>query len=351
MVMNSTRLMLAVTAGLGMVVAATIWNHPAEAACTCPAEEIINCGHRGTGETAAGDPFPENTIPSFEQAVVEGADMIELDVVHSSDGVLVVFHDDTVDRTTDGSGCVGELTVAELKAFDAAVGTDLEGQGVAIPTLAEVLAAIDVDLNIELKLTDGHLCPDSDVPQMAADVVAAIHGDTKSRRIVVSSFDTNALTEIEQLDPAIYTGLVSLAAGDALVAAERGFDALNLLSGMANATVAEDVQSAGLDLNVWTENDAGRMRELVDLGVAMIVTDEPDIFATTREEICAEHTCNDQPPLADGADADGGCAMSPPSRRQPISLWLLATAGAWLCRCWSRFWGGGRRRHCCTART
>ncbi|HMR09838.1 MAG TPA: glycerophosphodiester phosphodiesterase family protein, partial [Polyangiaceae bacterium] len=122
--------------------------------CACAADKVVNSGHRGTGTNSSLNPFPENTIESIKQAFAEGAEMSELDVVHSKDGVLVVIHDDTVNRTTNGTGCVGDLTVAELQGLDAAVGTSLAGTGVKIPTLTELLAAVDGGLNIEIKLQD-----------------------------------------------------------------------------------------------------------------------------------------------------------------------------------------------------
>lgn len=255
----------------------------------CPANAVVNAGHRGTGVKADDNSLPENTLPSFEQAVVEGADMIELDVAHSADGVLMVIHDASVDRTTDGTGCVGDLTVAELQALDAAAGTSLAGTGVVIPTLDEVLAAIDVDVNIEIKVHEGD-CSPTDRAQTAADVVAAIAADTADRRIIVSSFDADALTAVADLDPDIYLGLLTLVFDDAPLAEERGFDALNILSiAVRDAADVEAIRAHGLDVNVWTENSAVNMANHFTSGVDMIITDEPDVMATARAAWCADN--------------------------------------------------------------
>jgi glycerophosphoryl diester phosphodiesterase len=256
--------------------------------CACPAESVINSGHRGTGVNASGNPFPENTIESIEQAFAEGAVMSELDVLHSADGVLVLMHDDTVDRTTDGTGCVGNLTVAELQALDAASGTSLEGTGVMIPTLAEVLAAVDGGLNIEIKLRDDTNCPESDIARLAADLVATIGGDNKSRQLMVSSFDAETLTAVKMLDSSIYAGLLTINLDDRSEATSRGLDALNINGVVATAQSIETIHAAGLDVTVWTINDQAKMRELVDHGVEVVITDEPDVFAAVQADICSK---------------------------------------------------------------
>ncbi|MBI4955885.1 MAG: glycerophosphodiester phosphodiesterase [Myxococcales bacterium] len=199
----------------------------ARADCSCREAAVVVMGHRGTGTNGPANPWPENTLPSFEQGVAEGADWIELDVQHSADGALVVLHDETVDRTTDGTGCAGALGQAALAALDAAAGTPLAGTGVTIPTLDEVLAAVDVGVNIEIKIESGGSCPASDRTLLAADVVAAIHADAKSRPLLVSSFDADVLTLVKALDASVPVGLLGVDPADLTVATSRGFDALH----------------------------------------------------------------------------------------------------------------------------
>lgn len=256
------------------------------APCQCPAEGVIACGHRGTGVTGAANEFPENTLPSFEQAALEGADMVELDVQHSADGALVVVHDDTVDRTTDATGCVGDHTLAELQALDAAVGTPLAGQGVTVPTLAEVLAAVDLPVNVEIKVNEDADCPASDRPTLASDVVAAIQADTAAREIVVSSFDLDVLIEVRALDPGVSLGLLTLVPGDTADAVANDLDAVNLFGATYGQAELDVVLDAGLELNVWTINDPDRMAELLGMGVHMVITDEPDLMVQVRQTWC-----------------------------------------------------------------
>ena len=286
--------------------AAAMWASSASAqTCECDADKVINCGHRGTGANIAQNPFPENTIESMQQAVMEGADMVELDVVHSSDGVLMVIHDDEVDRTTNGTGCVGDMTAAELQALDAGFGTDAEGTGVKIPTLIQVLSAIDIDVNIEIKINDTPACPPSNKPQMAADVAQAVSDDAAPRTIVVSSFDVEVLNELRMISDVVYIGLLTNDATDADLAVTSGFDALNPIA-LITPDQITDIQSKGLEVNVWTVNADAQMRVLLEAGVDMIITDEPDLLRSIQDELCAE-ACPDA-----GAGGAAGAAGSAP---------------------------------------
>ncbi len=254
----------------------------------CPADTVVNTGHRGTGVNSASNPFPENTLASFAQAAAEGASMIELDVSRSADGALMVLHDASVDRTTDGTGCVGDLTLAELQLLDAAAGTSLAGTGVTISTLDEVLAATALDVNIEIKFHTGD-CSPTDRDLIAQDVVAAIAADTTGRRFVVSSFDADVLTAVQALDPTIYLGLLTLSADDAALAETRGFAALNVFSLTAREAEVEAIHARGLDVAVWTENSAAVIDDHLTAGVEMVITDDPDVMETARAAWCARN--------------------------------------------------------------
>ena len=237
--------------------------------------------------------------------------MVELDVLHTSDGELVVIHDDKVDRTTDGTGCVGSMTFAELRALDAGFGTGVAGTGLVVPTLAEVLDAVTIDVNIEIKIRDEASCPESDLAELAADVVAAIQGDSADRTMVVSSFEADVLTAIADLDPSIYLGFLSLDPADATIAAERGFDALNVLSlAVREPAAIAAIVEMGLDVNVWTENDPFAMEDRIAAGVHMVITDEPDVMGQVVADVCAREE----------EDGGGGCRAT----RAGGGPWLLA---------------------------
>jgi glycerophosphoryl diester phosphodiesterase len=156
-------------------------------------------GHRGAAAYA-----PENTLAAFRRALELGADGFELDVTLSADGVPVVIHDDTVDRTTDGSGAVARLTLAQLKQLSAGKKFGPEFAGEHVPTLAEVFAAFSQPaiINVELKRDP------SPGRELAAKVVALIHEHQVARRVILSSFYYDNLQRIKQLDAALPVGLL-----------------------------------------------------------------------------------------------------------------------------------------------
>jgi glycerophosphoryl diester phosphodiesterase len=139
--------------------------------------------HRGASGTC-----PENTLAAFRHAQALGADMIELDVQLARDGNVVVIHDWTLDRTTDGSGPVGARSLAELRALDAGAWFASAFGGERIPTLAEVLAEVRIPVNVELKpLGDDGL-------EAAALAVVEMAGALP--RVVFSSFELAALERL-----------------------------------------------------------------------------------------------------------------------------------------------------------
>jgi glycerophosphoryl diester phosphodiesterase len=167
----------------------------------------IVCGHRGLGPTRAGGAFPENTIESIQAAREAGASMVEFDVQLSADDVPVLMHDDTLDRTTTGRGCVSGATLAELQLLDAGVGTPLAGQGVRVATLCELLRAVPIALNVEIKVADA-ACRRHDAERVAEVVLAALAEDPLrgSRDVLISSFDLELLRVVRGRDGAIPLG-------------------------------------------------------------------------------------------------------------------------------------------------
>ncbi|MBN2500962.1 MAG: hypothetical protein JXB38_09320 [Anaerolineales bacterium] len=147
---------------------------------------------------------PENTLAAFQRAIEEGADIIETDLHLSADGVFMCIHDATIDRTTDGSGAVADLTVAELKRFSASCGLE-DYADERIPTLSEVNAILppDVLLALELK-TDRFLEPE--VCQQLADQLAA---ENVRDRAFVLSFSIERLQTVRQTTLDIPTGLIT----------------------------------------------------------------------------------------------------------------------------------------------
>ncbi|MEM7158449.1 MAG: glycerophosphodiester phosphodiesterase family protein [Myxococcota bacterium] len=255
---------------------------PAQA--DCADGRPVTMGHRGTG-TSGGNAYPENTIPSVLQAAKEGATAVEIDVQLSADGVPVLMHDAHVDGTTDGMGCVTELTVAELQMLDAGAGTPMAGAGVTVPTLAEVLAASPLDVNVEIK-AGGEGCPVFSDEEVASAIVEVLADDPMTRHQAVSSFELGILEAVRDLDPDLYVGMLTVGSLTARVAVKAGFNALNIIDGGVDETSVAETRRAGLEVNAWTIDDPGRMHELFELDVDAIMTDEPDVMEMVRAERC-----------------------------------------------------------------
>jgi glycerophosphoryl diester phosphodiesterase len=241
-----------------------------------------NIGHRGTGVTAEDNPFPENSISSFVAAIDEGADGIELDVEITQDGQLIVMHDDTLDRTTNCTGCVSEMTFDAIRACRL-----LDGAGVATderpPTLLEAYNAVpDTALvNVELKVFGAECLTDTTGPEelvrRALEEVTLIGaGD----RTIFSSFDETAAELVKTERPDYYSAFLSLATGPEEVekALLLNQDAIHPRFSVSAQTV-EEALDAGLQVNIWTVNDAESMQAQIDKGSTAIITDEPATLA------------------------------------------------------------------------
>ena len=235
--------------------------------------------------------FPENTIPSFRSAVEIGADVIETDVQRSRDGHFMVFHDDTIDRITEGAGRVGDYTLEELKSFDAgyrysADGDSLpfRGKRLSIPTLDEVLHEFPQQrFNVDLKADD---------PSQAADYCALIRRCNAGERVLTASEFTGNLKAVRSLMPEMATSAshkelagVFFLYRSGLLFAKNSFeaDALQIPEFYRHWHVAAPgmvrrMHKKGIRVLVWTVNREADMRRLLDAGVDGIMTDDPRLL-------------------------------------------------------------------------
>lgn len=234
--------------------------------------------------------WPSNTLYAFERAVELGVDVLELDVHSSSDGVLVVIHDDTVDRTTDGSGRVNELTLAELRALDAGYDWSPEragesfpfrDQGLTIPTLAEVFEAFpDHRINIEIKQLS---------PGIVAPLCELIRAYGREESVLVGSFHDTALSAFRSACPEVATSagpgevrrffVLSTAFLGALFRPVADAFQVPEYQGELHVVTSRFVQAAqgkNVDVHVWTVDEPADMERLIALGVDGIITDRPD---------------------------------------------------------------------------
>ncbi|MEW6268657.1 MAG: glycerophosphodiester phosphodiesterase family protein [Thermodesulfobacteriota bacterium] len=250
-----------------------------------------NVGHRGTGMTRPGHPFPENSVSSFREAIRQGADGIELDVEITADGGLVVMHDDTLERTTTCTGCVSAYTLDEVRAC---LLLDGDGRPTAEhpPTLEESYAALPDDalMNVELKVYgSGCATPGTGATALAEATVAEVRALGELDRTFFSSFDAEAAAAVLAAEPDAYSALlIEVAASfdpaaEIALALELGLDAIHPFFVIDQPSTASAL-AAGLQANFWTVNTAQAMNESIDKGATAIITDEPAILAEVLAE-------------------------------------------------------------------
>jgi glycerophosphoryl diester phosphodiesterase len=215
---------------------------------------FLTVGHRGVMGVE-----PENTLRSFRRAEREGLDQIELDLHLSKDGALVVMHDATVDRTTDGSGRIRDLTLAELRGLDA-------GLGEQVPVFEEVLDAVSRPIQAEIK--------DTDAARALADT---LRERDETGRVSVLSFHDEALAEIHTLLPEVPTVLVAGELGPEIVTRAQAVGArlVSLELRRLSLDIVERCQAAGIAVMAWTVNTPRDWELARALGLDGAATDLP----------------------------------------------------------------------------
>lgn len=226
---------------------------------------MLITGHRG-----ASGQYPENSLLAFEKAFEQGAAAIELDVRRCKTGEMVVIHDETVDRTTNGAGKVEDLTLAELKALD-----DTHGQKIA--TLDEVLEMVGGKATIFIEMKgEGN-----------KEVAESIHKAVKEKgfsydQLPVIGFDHTRLFMLKLNHPHIQTGLSFSGKNPKLeraamvpLAKTLGASAINPNHTLVDRELVDAAHKAGLSVNTWTVNQPGVMERMRDYGVDAIMTDHP----------------------------------------------------------------------------
>jgi glycerophosphoryl diester phosphodiesterase len=254
--------------------------------------------HRGGSGLA-----PENTLAAFDLAVRLGADALEIDVRLTRDGAVVVFHDEETTRLTGQAGTIEARPLDEVRALDAGFSFSRDGgatfpfrgAGLAVPTLAELLARHPaLRLNVDAKTDDAPLA------RALAEVLAAAsaHG-----RACIGSFHDAQAERLGALLPACVRYLPEQAATCHVLAAKAGRSGQGCPAGYALASlphrmgdlvvVDEPVvawfHARGMPVHAWTVDDEADMRELLHIGVDGIVTDRPDVLKGVLEELGRPH--------------------------------------------------------------
>lgn len=248
---------------------------------------LLNIAHRGGGLLA-----PEETIEAYKNALEAGADMLEADLRMTSDGRVVLNHDNHVERTTDGKGTISKLTFEEIRALDAGYTFTLDGgetfpyrgKGLKIATLEEFLDAFPTTpLSVEIK-DPGDAFVDT--------VVAMVIERDRLGDVVFASFIDDTLHRIRTLHPTAHT---TLSGGEMIEfdLADVGYDApARFFQAPKDAFLNPDINEvwlqraldAGLVVHVWTINKREEMERLVDLGVHGIMTDNPELLEAVLVE-------------------------------------------------------------------
>jgi glycerophosphoryl diester phosphodiesterase len=233
--------------------------------------------------------WPDNTQYAFERAVAMGVDVLEMDIHSTADGVLVVIHDSTVDRTTDGTGPVHDLTVAEIKALDAGYHWTPDdgqtypyrGQGVTVPTLEELFIAFPTTpMNIEIKQAE---------PSIAASLCRLIRDYGRTDKVLIASFHQEAIGEFRRECPEVATStgqnevvalfvLSKVRLEGAYRPDAEAVQVPEYRSGLHVITprFVDAAHSRNFQVHAWTINETEDMQRMIDLGVDGIITDYPD---------------------------------------------------------------------------
>jgi glycerophosphoryl diester phosphodiesterase len=222
---------------------------------------------------------PENTIVSFDRGLAAGADGLELDVHLSADGVVVVHHDETLDRTTSGSGPLARLTAAELARLDA-------GEGAGVPALRDVLRRYaDVPIIVEMKV---------DTIAMGEALALEIRAAGAVERVCAAGYGRRSLTAVRRALPELASSAAHSEVRMALYRSWIGWPARHVPYGgfqvpetaqghrIVSQRFLRHAHQRRLKVQVWTVDEEADMRRLLDWGVDALITNRPDLAVRVR---------------------------------------------------------------------
>jgi glycerophosphoryl diester phosphodiesterase len=245
-----------------------------------PRSQPLVIAHRGASAYA-----PENTLAAFELAVIHGADAIELDVDLTRDGQLVVMHDETIDRTTDGHGRVRDLTLADIRRVDAGAWKDAAYAGERVPLLEEVFEAVGQRVLIDVELKDMSLRGNG----LEAAVAVLIEKHDLADRVLISSFNPLALRRMKQINAQLACGLIYaldqpiFLRNASLAWLIPGLNARHPHYSQVDRAVVDHFHAQGVAVSVWTVNQIGVARAMAQAGVDGIIGDDPALIREALE--------------------------------------------------------------------
>ena len=219
---------------------------------------MLKIGHRGARAYE-----PENTLSSFRRALELGVDAVELDVRRTRDNELVVIHNADVNKTTDGSGAVNELTLEEIQRF-------VTEKGEHVPTLEDVLDAVAKRVKVLVELKEAGT---------EEQVISLIRKKRLTENVIIISFHEDALRKVRELSDEVETGLIYVRHKNPIQAAlDLKAEYLLPLYRFTHSSNVKKAHEAGLKVIVWTINNKEEVDEYKKKGVDGIASDRPDIL-------------------------------------------------------------------------
>jgi glycerophosphoryl diester phosphodiesterase len=237
-------------------------------------KQVDNVAHRGATGYA-----PENTIAGFDLAVDMKADYIEIDVQRSKDGELVIIHDTTVDRTTDGTGKVGDLTLQQLQGLDAGSWKGESFAGESIPTFEEILDRYHGKVGILIELKAPELYPG--IEEQVAEALKERNLDQpQNEKIIIQSFNFESMKKTDKLLPKVPVGVLTSNRTHTTAEALKEFSTyaewFNPSYGIVTEEVVDQVHAQGMQIGSWTVRSQEAADFLYEMNVDAIITDYPD---------------------------------------------------------------------------
>ncbi len=228
--------------------------------------------HRGASLQA-----PENTLRAFRLAADLGADAIEMDAKLSADKRVVIHHDLTLERTTNGKGRVSKLRLNELKRLDAGIKFDISCSEERIPTLEEVIELVGDRLLFNIELTN-YASPFDNLPEVVVEIIRKYGIQSK---VLISSFNPIALIRVRRIASEMMCGLLLKSSEPAwmrrLLRRVVTYEAIHPSYDLIDNAFMQRSITAGEFVNIWTVNDREKIVEMIAFGVDGIITDDPGL--------------------------------------------------------------------------
>ena len=243
--------------------------------------DFLIISHRGAAKFA-----PENTLASINTALKLHPNRIEIDVQQTQDSVVVLMHDTTLDRTTNGTGLIKEKTFLELNKLEAGSWFSDDFSNEKIPTLEDVLKLVNGKCQLIVELKKGN----NYYPNIEKNIVSLIGKYNADSWVIVHSFDTEILERVHKLNPNITLHkllvgklkfipfIISTDLETLDIDNHPYIKAYSLNYVFANREIIKFLKSKGKEVNVWNLNNANSAKELISLGIDGIITDNPNLL-------------------------------------------------------------------------